>query len=61
MEEKKLIDPVCGMKVNADTKYKAGYHGETYYFCNEEDKKMFQHRPAAYAHKAGKGMSGGSS
>lgn len=47
----KMIDPVCGMEVGADTQYKAGFQGQTYYFCNEADRKEFQDRPEVYARK----------
>jgi YHS domain-containing protein len=40
---------VCGMEVGRDSKYKADYKGQTYYFCNENDKKEFQKRPQVYA------------
>jgi YHS domain-containing protein len=40
---------VCGMEVGRDSKFKADYKGQTYYFCNENDKKEFQKRPQVYA------------
>ncbi len=40
---------VCGMEVGKDSKYKADYKGQTYYFCSESDKKEFQKRPQVYA------------
>ncbi|MEW5895404.1 MAG: YHS domain-containing protein [Candidatus Omnitrophota bacterium] len=53
--KQKMVDPVCGMKVGEDTPYKAGFHGKTYYFCNEDDKHIFQERPEVYARRAEKG------
>jgi YHS domain-containing protein len=40
---------VCGMEVGRDSKYKADYKGQTYYFCNKNDKNEFQNRPQVYA------------
>ena len=38
---------VCGMDVNS--KFKADYKGQTYYFCSENDKMEFQKRLQVYA------------
>ncbi len=59
MPKQKQIDPVCGMEVGDDTPYKAGYQGETYFFCNEEDKKTFQERPGVYVRRMELGETGG--
>ncbi|HEX9021995.1 MAG TPA: YHS domain-containing protein [Nitrospirota bacterium] len=40
---------VCGMDVDRDSKRKADYKGQTYYFCSDSDKKEFQKRPQVYA------------
>lgn len=57
--ENKMKDPVCGMEVPADSQFRAGYKGQTYYFCNEEDKKEFQDRPEVYVRKVSAEASGG--
>ena len=39
-------DPVCGMvKPKSQMKAKVLYKGKTYYFCWEDDKKMFEANP----------------
>ena len=43
------IDPVCGMDVEQDTKERATYQGETYFFCSHECKEEFQKSPQDYA------------
>lgn len=45
----KMNCSVCGMDVARDSKFKADYKGQTYYFCSENDKKEFQKRPHVYA------------
>ncbi len=40
---------VCGMEVHKDSKLKADYKGQAYYFCSDSDKKEFQKRPQVYA------------
>ncbi len=42
---------VCGMDVTTD-KIKAEYKGRPYYFCSEDDKKMFVGNPEKYIGKA---------
>jgi len=54
----KAIDPVCGKEVDTNTPYRAGYQGETFYFCSEGDKEEFQDRPSTFARKARMGMPG---
>lgn len=42
-------DPVCGMEI--DPKESGGtseYQGETYYFCSEHCKKVFDKEPEKY-------------
>lgn len=49
------IDPVCGMKVNkTDAQYTANYEGQgqswqTFYFCSDECKQLFERDPEKYA------------
>jgi YHS domain-containing protein len=41
-------DPVCGMTVNPKDAVKESYHGNTYYFDNEECARKFRDNPSAY-------------
>jgi YHS domain-containing protein len=41
-----------------DTPFTAGYQGETFYFCTQQDKDEFQDRPSTYARKAHMDMPG---
>ena len=41
-------DPVCGMEVNSDSKYKSEYDGELYYFCSNACKEKFEVNPIKY-------------
>ncbi|PMP73271.1 MAG: hypothetical protein C0180_07190 [Aciduliprofundum sp.] len=41
-------DPVCGMEVKEDTKFRSDYNGKTYYFCSESCKKQFDKNPEKY-------------
>ena len=43
-----LDDPVCGMKVAADTELKVEHDGVTYGFCSEGCRDTFVAGPAAY-------------
>ena len=44
-----VIDPVCGMTVNAKTtRHKTDYKGQTYYFCAAGCKAKFVANPAKY-------------
>ncbi len=40
---------VCGMELGKDSKHKADYKEQTYYFCSESDKNEFEKRPHVYA------------
>ncbi|GBD95099.1 YHS domain protein [bacterium BMS3Abin05] len=45
----RVIDPVCGMKINPKTaKFKTSYKGKTYYFCAKEDLTKFKNNPKKY-------------
>jgi YHS domain-containing protein len=48
----KVIDPVCGMKINPDTAREAGLtaeaEGTTFYFCSEECHEQFKQDPLRY-------------
>lgn len=47
----KVVDPVCGMEVEAANAPKTTYAGKTYYFCSEEDKAKFLKNPEQYLPK----------
>ncbi len=50
-----VTDPVCGMTVDpAKTAHKAGYMGQTYYFCSAGCKAKFQATPTACLDAAAK-------
>lgn len=49
-----IQDPVCGMVIDEETaEFKVEYEGETYYFCIEDCKKMFENYPDNYAGSGG--------
>ena len=39
------------MDVSEESAISAGYQGETYYFCSDEDKKEFEKHPSMYLTK----------
>jgi YHS domain-containing protein len=41
----KVVDPVCGMKVDPKTAPTSTHAGKTYYFCSKEDKAKFDKNP----------------
>ena len=45
-------DPVCGLKVDPATAPKATHGGQTYHFCSEQHRELFQKNPAKYLPKA---------
>lgn len=43
-------DPVCGMQVDeATAPARTDYEGQTYYFCSEACRAMFERNPGRYA------------
>ena len=40
--------PVCGMDVDPATSPKSVFKGKTYYFCSEDDKKVFDSAPEKF-------------
>src|SRR5947208_5153485 len=42
------VCPVCGMDVNPVTSPKSVFKGKTYYFCSEDDKKVFDSAPEKF-------------
>jgi YHS domain-containing protein len=47
----KVVDPVCGMEVDASPALSATYKGKTYHFCSPEDKAKFEKNPEQYLKK----------
>lgn len=46
---KKTFCPICGMKIMVSSRtLAADYKGETYYFCNEEERAQFMRDPGKY-------------
>lgn len=43
-----MIDPVCGMKVGANTELTVQKHGQTYYFCSRKCREKFEQDPGRY-------------
>lgn len=41
-------DPVCGIKVDANTPYKSRREERTIYFCSEPCKRKFDENPQQY-------------
>jgi adenylate cyclase len=48
-----VIDPICGMRIEADdAAATAEYEGQTYYFCSESCRAVFLSSPSAYGPRA---------
>lgn len=44
-----VVDPVCGMKLDASkAQFHSDYEGMRYYFCSDACKHRFDHDPEAY-------------
>ncbi len=49
IQEKPVVDPVCGMSVDPKTaKIKALVEGQNYYFCADACRKAFEENPEKY-------------
>ena len=46
--EPQLVDPVCGMKVTAESKHRHEHEGQTYYFCSAGCRAKFAADPAKH-------------
>ncbi|MDH5257979.1 MAG: heavy metal translocating P-type ATPase, partial [Gammaproteobacteria bacterium] len=46
-----LIDPVCGMDVNSNSKYRYIHQQNVHYFCSDHCLQKFQHSPEDYLNK----------
>lgn len=43
-----IKDPVCGMTVNPQNAITVRYQGQTYYFCSQMCRMMFERQPEKY-------------
>ncbi|MGM9476006.1 YHS domain-containing protein [Pedobacter sp. GSP4] len=48
---KKVVDPVCKMKIKSSTAKTTVYNKESYFFCSESCKQKFLAEPAKYVKK----------
>lgn len=44
-----MKDPICGMGVDENSKFKSSYKGKAYYFCSASCKQNFDRKPDKYA------------
>jgi YHS domain-containing protein len=57
IQSHQVVDPVCGMTVNADTAAaKTSHNGVQFYFCAQGCKQAFEANPKKYAVKKRKGF-----
>jgi YHS domain-containing protein len=54
----KVIDPVCGMSIDAEAAVTAEHEGETYHFCSIHCKEKFMEDPEKHMSEAHKHMEG---
>jgi P-type Cu+ transporter len=48
-------DPICGMNVNPEAAaFSIHYRGQTYYFCSQMCRMMFEYEPEKYVKVEGK-------
>jgi Cu+-exporting ATPase len=47
----KVVDPVCGMSIDAEAAVVAEHRGETYHFCSADCQEQFLQDPAKYMAK----------
>ena len=52
------IDPVCGMKVDAEVGYLKMFRGKSYRFCSRDCLDKFEAEPDRYAAQPGSGQGG---
>lgn len=59
--EKSVIDPVCGMAVEADAPHHTTYRGRDFHFCSSGCQRKFSVAPERYMHppERGRGMDDG--
>src|SRR5882724_541044 len=46
-----LTDPVCGMRVEAGSRYRYAFEGREFVFCSERCRDRFKATPAEYVNK----------
>ncbi len=51
-------DPVCGMEVTEESKYRTDHSGKTYHFCSEHCLHKFEAEPTQYLHDKEPGHAG---
>lgn len=44
----KIVDPVCGMRIEPGTDITAEHEGETYHFCSTQCRDRFLEEPGRY-------------
>lgn len=50
----KVKDPVCGMEIDdQQASAKSTHEGQTYYFCSDHCKSVFDKNPGAHVEGAG--------
>lgn len=47
-EELMMTDPVCGMKVDENSKSQTQFAGKKYFFCSDQCRKEFEADPDEY-------------
>jgi len=56
MEALMAVDPVCGIQVDERVEladqFTAQYGSQTFYFCSEDCKEVFEESPQQYARKS---------
>ena len=50
--DRQSIDPVCGMRVDANTPYRHSFEGREVHFCSERCRERFIAAPTQYINKA---------
>ena len=43
-----MNDPVCGMEIGEDLKFRSDYRGRTYHFCSAACKQRFDKKPESF-------------
>ena len=43
-----MKDPICGMEVDKNSKFRSYYKGRTYAFCSSSCKEKFDKNPRGY-------------
>ncbi|MDF3056281.1 MAG: hypothetical protein K0R17_496 [Rariglobus sp.] len=51
---REVVDPVCGMSIDANDALSSEHHGHTYYFCSETCRGRFQQDPVRFVDEEGR-------